>query len=125
MFKGFDTLLIIGLALGACSSLDDENDSTAEPVISFVEQGLHPSGVCRIESHTSWTEKVVKFYHISAPTVKYHETDCDLWVGTSECCSRDPYFELTYDQCVQLRHQPDCPVSGGGGDDNEDETDPL
>jgi hypothetical protein len=104
---GLGTLFLASLALGAC--VDDTTD------LSTSEMGLHVSGVCRIEGHSHWLSKEVEFYRISDPEDKWISFHCDPWVGTSECCSRFEALGLTYDECVQLRHNPDCPRPGGGG----------
>jgi hypothetical protein len=101
------TLFLASLALGAC--VDDTTDLTT------TELGLHSSGVCRIEGHSHWLSKEVRFFRISAPEDNWISFHCDPWVGTSECCSRFEALGLTYDECVQLRHDPDCPLDGGGG----------
>jgi hypothetical protein len=70
---------------------------------------------CCIESNSPWSSKEVEFYRISAPEEKWFSFHCDPWVGTSECCSRVGALGLSYDECKQLRHEPDCPRPGGGG----------
>jgi hypothetical protein len=101
------TLFLASLALGAC--VDDTTD------LSTSELGLHASGVCRIESESHWSSKEVKFYRMEAPEVKWFSFHCDPWVGTSECCSRVGPLGLSFEECKQLRHDPDCPRPGGGG----------
>jgi len=118
------TLFVVGLALGACTTI--EGDEKNLPQLSYVQQGLHPSGVCRIQGHSSWLQKTVVYYHITAPYEPWYEHDCDIWVGTSECCAQNPYLPLSYEECLQLRYQPDCPSGGGGpGGENEDDDGPL
>lgn len=101
--------LVAALALTLAACIDDGGE------LSTIEQGLHVSGVCRIESQSHWSSKEVEFYRIDAPEEKWFSFHCDPWVGTSECCSRVGALGLSYDECKQLRHEPDCPRSGGGG----------
>ena len=113
-------LTLAMLALSSCLDADDVEDLELEETEDEYELRNAPlshwSGVCRIEGDTGWTYKKVKYYHVSDPGTVWTDDKCDAWVGTSECCEERNPWGLTYEECKQLRHEPDCPNWGGGGD---------
>lgn len=120
MLKQAWVLTLTALVLSSCVDVNDVEDVELEEADEYEFRNaplLHPSGVCRIEGSTGWTYKKVKYYHVSDPGTIWFDDKCDPWVGTSECCEEENPFGLTYDECKQLRHEPDCPNYGGGGGD--------
>lgn len=110
-------ILLFSLLALSCAEANDVEELEQEEADEYEFRNtplLHWSGVCRIDGSNGWTYKKVKYYHVSVPGI-YLTNKCDPWVGTSECCEERNPWGLTYDECKQLRHQPDCPVEGGGG----------
>lgn len=111
-------IALFAFLLSSCADQDewDDVDLEEESELEFRSGPLlHPSGVCRIEGSSGFTYKKVKYYHVSAPGTIWFDNKCDPWVGTSECCEEKNPFGLTYEECKQLRHDPDCWIVGGGG----------
>jgi hypothetical protein len=115
-------LLLFIFGLTACGGVESGLD--VDEKIATSGQALHPSGICRIESDLEWAVKHVEFFHISNPSTAVWDTNCDPWVGTAECCSSEGPFNLSYDECVQLRHNPDCPRPRGDGEEEENPEEP-
>jgi hypothetical protein len=115
-------LVLSGCTNASEEDLDPEGDAdiAGEGVESentgISEQALHWSGICRIEGVLEFpSKKHVFFVHISDPNAAYGQVTCSAWVGTSECCASKNPYGLTFDECKQLRHDPDCVPYGGGG----------
>lgn len=112
------------LVFSSCAEADDVDDLELEEEAEYEFRNAplnHPSGVCRISSTLTWTSKRVRYYHVSEPWTIWFDNNCDPWVGTSECCEEKNHFGLSFEECAQLRHEPDCPLVGGGEPDGEGE----